>query len=421
MTVAHELAKAGYPVTLIDSAHQVGGLASAWTIGGIRWDRHYHVILLSDAELRGLLTELGLERDINWVQTKTGFFTGGRLHSLSSAKEFLLFPPLGLIDKLRLAATILYASRLTDWKPLERVSASRWLTQWSGTNTFETLWQPLLRAKLGTQVESASAVFIWSIIRRMYSARRAGLKKEMFGYVNGGYQTILDRFATELRERNVVLKTGRRICQVQHTGRGIKLEYAGGESEDFDKVVVTTPAEVTADLCGQLTADEQKRLRGITYQGIICASLLLRKPLADYYVTNVTEPWIPFTGVIEMSALVDRAQFGGNSLVYLPKYIASHDPDFQRSDEQIRADYIAALSRMYPHFSEQDIVEFKISRVRHVFAIPTLGYSERLPAIKTSIRNLFTLNSSQILDGTLNVNETVRLAHRGLAEIMANP
>lgn len=421
MTVAHELAKAGYPVTLIDSAHQVGGLASAWTIGGIRWDRHYHVILLSDAELRGLLTELGLERDINWVQTKTGFFTGGRLHSLSSAKEFLLFPPLGPIDKLRLAATILYASRLTDWKPLERVSASRWLTQWSGTNTFETLWQPLLRAKLGTQVESASAVFIWSIIRRMYSARRAGLKKEMFGYVNGGYQTILDRFATELRERNVVLKTGRRICQVQHTGGGIKLEYAGGESEDFDKVVVTTPAEVTADLCGQLTADEQKRLRGITYQGIICASLLLRKPLADYYVTNVTEPWIPFTGVIEMSALVDRAQFGGNSLVYLPKYVASTDPDFQRSDEQIRADYVAALARMYPHFSEQDIVEFKVSRVRHVFAIPTLGYSERLPGIKTSIRNLFTLNSSQILDGTLNVNETVRLAHRGLAEIMANP
>ena len=46
---------------------------------------------------------------------------------------------------------------------------------------------------------------------------------------------------------------------------------------------------------------------------------------------------MPFTAVIEMSALVDRQQFGGNRLVYLPKYVDPADPLFEQSDEQIRA------------------------------------------------------------------------------------
>ena len=55
-------------------------------------------------------------------------------------------------------------------------------------------------------------------------------------------------------------------------------------------------------------------MNGVTYQGIVCASVLLRKPLDRFYVTNITDGWVPFTGVIEMPALVDRAEFGGHHL-----------------------------------------------------------------------------------------------------------
>ena len=63
------------------------------------WDRHYHVTLLSDKHLRSLLVELGLESDMEWVETRTGFYTDGRLHSLSNSLEFLTFPPLNLFEK----------------------------------------------------------------------------------------------------------------------------------------------------------------------------------------------------------------------------------------------------------------------------------------------------------------------------------
>ena len=65
----------------------------------------------------------------------------------------------------------------------------------------------------------------------------------------------------------------------------------------------------------------------------------------------------------------------------------------------------------YPQFSKDDVVGFKVSRARHVFALPTLGYSERVPFVETGVTGVYTVNSSQIVNGTLNVNETVKLGN----------
>jgi protoporphyrinogen oxidase len=151
----------------------------------------------------------------------------------------------------------------------------------------------------------------------------------------------------------------------------------------------------------------------------VCASLLLRRPLAGHYVTNITDAWVPFTAVIEMSALVDRRHFGGNSLVYLPKYLPSDDPAFAVPDEQIETGFVHALERMYPGFSRDDVLCFQVSRVRYVLPISTLGYSKRLPPIATSVPGVFAVNSAHIVNGTLNVNETVQLANATVSQLLA--
>jgi protoporphyrinogen oxidase len=147
--------------------------------------------------------------------------------------------------------------------------------------------------------------------------------------------------------------------------------------------------------------------------------VLLRKPLAGFYVTNITDPWVPFTAVIEMSALVDRKEFAGHSLVYLPKYVPSDDPAFGRSDEELRSTFLAALAKMYPQFDPADVLAFQVSRVRQVFALPTLGYSDRVPGINTSQPGIHVVSSAQILNGTLNVNETIQLAEKALPQLLS--
>ena len=172
-------------MTVAEAAPQFGGLTSGWSLGEVVWDRFYHVTLLSDSKLRELLREIGLEKELQWVETKTGFYSGGKLLSMSNTAEFLRFPLLSLIERLRLGGTIFYASKIKHWRRLEKLSVEKWLRRWSGKGAFEKVWLPLLKAKLGEAYKRTSAAFIWAHTARMYKARRSGAKKEMFGYVQG--------------------------------------------------------------------------------------------------------------------------------------------------------------------------------------------------------------------------------------------
>jgi protoporphyrinogen oxidase len=422
LTLAHRLARAGRQVTVFEGADRLGGLASAWQVGPVVWDRHYHVTLFSDGALRGVLSELGLERELRWVRTRTGFYTGGRLYSMSDAVEFLRFPPLGLVDKARLALTILHAARIRDWKRLEAVPVSDWLRRWSGSRTFERIWLPLLRAKLGEGYRETSAAFIWATIARLYAARRSGLKEERFGYVPGGYARILERFGEVLAAEGVRLRLGLATRRVERRATGgIAVECADGTGESFDAVVLTPAAPLAARLVGGLTEEECRRLEGVRYQGVVCASLLLRQPLGGFYVTNITDGGAPFTGVIEMTTLVDPGHFGGHTLAYLPRYAPPGDPLFAAPEAEIQETFFAALRRMFPHLAPADLLAFRVSRVPYVFPVPTLGYSERVPPMTTSIPGLYLVNSSQIVNGTLNVNETVQLAENAARALLEAP
>jgi protoporphyrinogen oxidase len=414
MTLALRLSQQGCEVTLIEAAPTPGGLVQSQTIGGYTWDRFYHVTLLSDQHLHALLEELGLAPLLRWGTTRTGFYTDGRLRSLSNSLEFLSFPALSLVDKARLAATIVHASRLRDWRPLERMPVEDWLRRWSGDRTFQRIWLPLLKSKLGENYRITSASFIWATIARMYAARRRGLKREMFGYVDGGYDRVLREFGAQLAARGVRLQCGHPATMVTDDQDAVRVRLTGGVELEFDRVVLTVPCPRIVALCPQLAPGERARLGRVVYQGIVCASALLRRPLGGYYITNITEAGLPFTAVIEMTALVDRARFGGQTLVYLPRYLTQDDPFWQVPDAEVRSTFLAGLARMYPQLTPDDVTAFQIGRVREMLALTTVGYSESAcPPTRTSLPNVFIVNSAQIVNGTLNVNETVALANDG--------
>ena len=413
-SLALAFARAGDDVVLLEAAPELGGLASAWDLEladgrMLSWDRHYHVTLLSDARTRAMLADLGLERELRWVETRTGYYgPDGRLVSVSNSLEFLRLPGLSLVDKARLAVTILAGSRITDGRSMERVGVEAWLTRWSGKRTFDRFWLPLLRAKLGDAYRQASAAFIWATIQRLYAARRSGLKKEMFGYVPGGYARVFERFGEVLAARGVKVELGTSVRAIRRTETGLRIETSTGDL-DVDGAVVTLAAPLAAQVCPELTDRERARLTGVTYQGIVCASVVLGRPLGGYYLTYITDPDTPFTAVVEMTAFVDPAELQGNHLVYLPKYVAPDDPLLDADDATVRETFLPYLRRMYPDLVDADVLAFRVSRVRRVFAVPTLRFSDTMPAQRTSIPGLELAGSAQLPFATLNVNDTLSL------------
>jgi protoporphyrinogen oxidase len=420
MTLALRLSQKSQKVVIYESSEKLGGLTSSWQMDGVTWDKFYHVILMSDLNTRKILKEIGLDHELRWVETKTGFYSEGKLYSMSNLIEFFKFPPINLIDKFRLGVTIFAASKIKNWQRLEEIPVADWLTKWSGKRVFEKIWLPLLKAKLGENYKNTSAAFIWSTIQRMYAARKSGLKKEMFGYVTGGYEKINSRFSDHLKELGIDIQYNSKVKSIRQLSNGKMEVEVNNSTQIFDKVISTLASKDSVAIAEGLSNAEVEKHNNIKYLGVICPSILLKKSISPYYVTNITDSWPPFTGIIEMTALINKDEVNGNHLVYLPKYVNPNDELFNKSDAELREIFLGALFKMYPALTQDDLHFWGVSKARLVFALPTIDYSKKVPGVTTSLKNYYIINSAQIINGTLNVNETIQVAESKLREILNN-
>lgn len=418
ISLARDLREKGYRVTILEGNETLGGLTVAASMGKYIWDKFYHVILPDDSHTIELIKFAGLGDELVWNETRTGFYIKGSYYSMSNIMEFIKFPTLNLFDKFRLGLTILAGSRMKNYERLEKIPVTTWLKRWSGKRVYENIWHPLLKAKLGEGYKLTSAAFICATIKRLYGARKSKSQKEVFGYVNGGYAAILNGITAKLDELGIDTRTGFKVKKVFHDEKGLKVVSPDGEELAFDYVISTLPSHLTARIAPALSAAEIQALNDIKYLGVACVSLLLKKEISPYYVTNITDSRVPFTGLIEMTALVDRKFFDGHSLVYLPKYVNSENEIFTRDEDKFKQDFISELKKMNPGLKDEDILSSSVARARHVITLPEMGYSKKLPAFTTSIPGFYIINSSYITDGTLNVNETLKVAKTWLPKVL---
>ena len=179
IAAALELAKLGYfDVTLFESADHLGGLSDYYSWNGITWDRFYHVILPTDMATIKFIREIGLENQLIWRRSKSGFYGDGKLVSMATIFDFIRFPFLTPWQKLRLAIGIIYSVKIAAPAKLDHISVRHWLTKVFGHQVYTNIWLPLLRCKLGSAIEETSATFILATIKRLYGARTDAQKRK---------------------------------------------------------------------------------------------------------------------------------------------------------------------------------------------------------------------------------------------------
>lgn len=408
LALAQRLCAAGHDVSVYEQATQPGGLATWQDHEHFVFDRFYHVILPTDTHLIRFIGDIGLADRLSWRKTLTGFFVDRKVHSVSNALEFLRFPPLSLWGKMRLAFTILYCSRVNDWRRLEHVTVEDWLIKLSGRATYEKLWQPLLLAKLGENYRRVSAVFIWTYIKRMFSARESSASSEHMGYVRGGYKTVFDRLVELIGASGGGVQLGVTVKKVSAAAEnGIRIETDLG-SERFDRVVFTGPVNVLQKVVDKELVDVEHAGRDVEYLGVLCMALVTTRPLTPFYVLNIADDRIPFTGVIGMSSVVQPEDTKGLFLTYLPKYLLSTDEELRRPEDELREEFLAGLRLIYPDLKDEEIVGSRIYRAVKVQPLQVLGFSELVPRQTTLHPDFFVLNTAQFVNNTLNNNEVVR-------------
>ena len=376
MTAAYRLEQAGVDVALFERSNELGGLVGTFDLDGRPVDRFYHVVLPTDHRVLGLAEELGLADRFRFRPTEVGFYDNGRLFSMTSLREFLTFPLLPPHDRMRLAAFVARCQLTRGHEHLDDVPLEHWLRRQCGRRALDRLWRPLLDSKFDGRFSDLPATYIWARTRRMSNTRDTS-GRELMGWLEGGYQTLIDRLATRIRALGGELHTGTHVDSIAGSEHGATGLVVDGRFRSFDLVLCTlAPVQARRLLAEPLAA--QAPSDHCRYLGVVCLVLRTRRSVSPYYHLNITDRRVPLTTVVETTHVVDPEYVGG-SLLYAAKYVDPLHEDFDRAEREIEEEYLHHVRRIFPQLRRKDILAAAVQRARVTEPVHTLGGAKRLP------------------------------------------
>ncbi|MGE0361107.1 MAG: NAD(P)/FAD-dependent oxidoreductase [Vicinamibacterales bacterium] len=420
VTLGYCLSKAGLPVTIYEASPTVGGLAGPLTLpDGTEVDRFYHAILSSDEHLMALCAELGIVDRLRFKPTGTLVYADGRLVSMSGLIDFLKFPPLRFVDRIRLGLTVVAANRVGDWQAIDRIPMRDWLVKHGGDEVFRRFWGPMLQAKFDGAVGDTPATWMWARLVRTRSTRKGVRQKEESGHLIGGYRTLLEAMAARIRDLGGAIHLSTPVSRIAIDGGRVRGVEVNGAVVPHDTAVVTMQAPIAARLVPEAPAEYRERLNGQRYLGIVCPLFVLDRPLTGVWTLNIADGDALVTGVIETTSYIDPSFVGGHHLVYVPKYVAPGSRWLQASDDEIRDAWTAALTRIVPGFSASAVRYCVVHRERFVEPLHGLGAGSHTIPMDAPVTGLHLVTTSQIYPALTNGESVTRHAREAAERLVA--
>lgn len=408
LAAAYELVRAGVEVEIFEADSEVGGLAGTFELSpGVRIEKFYHHWFTSDRAVLGLIEELGLSANLKYLSTNTGLYFANSVFRLASPLDLLRFHAIPFVDRIRTGLMALYARRINDWKSLEGQSAEEWLIRIGGRRSYHAIWKPLLAGKFGVEAPNISAVWFWNKLKLRGSSRDPQ-GKESLVYFNGGFGAL----TSALRERLVALGVKINLnCAAQNicieSGKCTAIQTAAGISP-ADAVLATVPLPDFLSLAPELPAQFVESAKRVRFLGNVCLVLRLRRSLSSTYWLNVADPSFPFVGVIEHTNFDDKANYGGEHVAYLSKYLPVSEEMFNYSEQKMFEYAIPFVKRIFPEFSTEWVIGYRVWKAKYSQPVIVKHYSTLIPPIQTPIRNLWLSTMAQIYPEDRGTNYAVR-------------
>jgi protoporphyrinogen oxidase len=405
LTLGWWLTRSGIPVRIFERDHILGGLAGSMDFDDLVVDRYYHVILPTDNNVINLAREVGVDDHLRFRPTKVGYYDRGKMYSLSSLTEFLRFNPLTFVERARLATFVLRCQMQKDWSQLDEIPLEDWLVRLCGRSLYEKMWLPLLRSKFDDRPTALPATYLWARTRRMSSTREATSQRESMGCLLGGYQVLADALADRIREGGGQIFTGAAVQAFEYEGGRVSaLRTDLGIFPCRAAISTLLPGYLQPLLPNGIRLDEQH------YLGIVCLMLKLSESLSPYYTINIPDRSYPFTTVVETTQVIGSENLGGNTLVYVPRYVDPSSPYFERSDAEVTAEFLIHLGRMFPNLQPEHIRATKVVRSRVVEPIHNLGAGRRIQPLFEPVPGLWQTSTAQIYPALVNCEAVIKLA-----------
>jgi protoporphyrinogen oxidase len=307
-------------------------------------------------------------------------------------------------------------SRVTDWEPLDTVSARDWLAAACGAPAVDALWDPLLRAKFGSAAPTVPAAWMSGRFSQRRGAR-AG-RGEKLGYLRGGFRQLFDALAVRLDKLGVEVHTNSRVQAIRHDGGRVTGVTTAAGDLDADVVLYTGALPGITKIAPEEYIDDRwRRAEGM---GVICSVIETDRPITDVYWTNVCDDRLSFGAIIEHTNLLPPGDYGGRHVTYLGRYYTAEEDLASADPAAVTQRWLEELASVYRRFDSSSVTAVHPFRAPYAAPLVSLGYRSRIPDLRSPLDGLYVATTAQIYPQDRGMSEGVRLGGEAAAAIISD-
>lgn len=399
LSAAFNLTQYKHKVSLFEKEKSLGGLCGTFKLASWQWpiEHHYHHFFTNDYHAISLIRQLGLSHKLLFPKTLTSIYYNGEIFPFNAPQHILNFTPLSLINRFRFGfvSALLKALPASLALHLEKIKAYRGVRILYGKSAFETVWEPLLTGKFGPTEDGYSKMvnlaWFWARVKK---------RTLSLGYLEGGYQTLIDSLA------HAIDKNGGKIFT--------SAPFESNRTKEYDKVIITTPSPSFIKMYPQLGEEYKKKLSSIPHLHALNLLLMTKeKFLNDSYWLNINDRSFPFIAVVQQTNMIDRKFYGGNHLTWIGNYLPEGHPYLKKTAGELFNIYLPYLKKINPSF------DFTLNALRFElffgpFAQPVfpVNYSKIKPGFITPISNVYLANMDMVYPWDRGTNYAIELGKK---------
>ena len=418
LTAALRLTEAGHRVKVFERYPRPGGLARVLEVGGEPLEAFYHHLFTSDTSYVALAEELGVADLIDWLPSRMGIWTDGRLWDFGTPQSLLRFGPLSLIDKIRFAASTLLLQRSKDPTRFENVTASEWIRRHQGERVWQRVWGPLFHQKFAEDADKVAMVWLWGKLNLRGKSRSTSGMGERLGYMRGSFAKFVEALEDRLEAGGTELHLSEAVQRIENNAGRFSI-HTRSSSWTANRVLAATPVPDYLEIAGQLLSeDERNNLSGLRATGAIVSILELEHSLTPFYWLNIADPDMPFGGLIEHTNYIPRERYGGRHLLYISNYLFPDHPRFHAPKKEVIASYLPALARVNKDFDPSWIVKSHHFRAEYAQPVVSVGYRERIPPFRSNVPGLYLCTMAQIFPEDRGQNYAVAYGEKAAKVVL---
>ncbi|MEO6509224.1 MAG: FAD-dependent oxidoreductase [Patescibacteria group bacterium] len=413
LSAAYYLQKKGHEVTIFERDKELGGLAVGFTQPHWDWtlERAYHHLFATDSSI----LELAKVTDFNGIfyqapETAALYKIGNnyRTFPVDTPQDFLKFPLLSFIDKLRSGFTVLFLKLTPFLKIYESKTCEQFFSNTMGKQGWELLFGTLLRKKYGKYAGKVLASFIWA---------RVKVRTKSLGYVKGGFQAFVKHLEKTNTDLGVDIQKEHEVQEIGKERDAFKVTYLNQKGEpqtaDFDTVISTLPSPILAKIAADLFPSSYfEKYKKLTYLNAVVLVLETKNPILDKaYWLNICIPDMPLMLVCQHTNFIDKKYYGGNNIAYIGWYVDKEDALWSMDDKEI-------VSFIKPHLKKIN-ADFDLSSAKtHLFKAPFAqpvfdkNFVENKPDFITPVKNFFIANLDMTYPNDRGTNYAVALGKK---------